>query len=283
MGGAKPPWWAPRPPGSELEASDDGRSFRPIAEVPRSVADRTPWRSRRSARASSAWRSRRRRRSGSRWVASRLAPPAAARCRDRRARPAHGARVNRFQEKAAFATRGVPLRGGHARRGARRRRAQGRRHRPHVEDAADGTLDWTPPAGRWAVLRIGYSLTGQQNSPASPEATGLEVDKLNPAHVKAYFDNYLDKYKDATGGLMGKRGLQYVITRQLGSRGAELDRRDARRVHEAPRLRHAALAARPRRPRRRERRGQRPLPLGLPQDARRPDRREPLRPAHRPC
>ena len=30
--------------------------------------------------------------------------------------------------------------------------------------------------------------------------------------VKAYFENYLDQYKDATGGLMGKRGLQYVIT-----------------------------------------------------------------------
>ena len=62
------------------------------------------------------------------------------------------------------------------------------------------------------VLRIGYSLTGQQNRPASPEATGLEVDKLNKGYVKAYFDNYLDQYKDATGGLMGKRGLQYMIT-----------------------------------------------------------------------
>ena len=76
----------------------------------------------------------------------------------------------------------------------------------------DGTLDWTPPAGRWRVLRFGYSLTGAHNSPASPEATGLEVDKLNRAHVKAYLDNYLGQYQDATGGLMGKRGLQYVIT-----------------------------------------------------------------------
>ncbi len=77
---------------------------------------------------------------------------------------------------------------------------------------ADGKLEWTPPAGRWVIQRFGYSLTGHQNSPASPEATGLEVDKLNADHVKAYFDNYLDQYKSATGGLMGKRGLQYVIT-----------------------------------------------------------------------
>jgi hypothetical protein len=76
----------------------------------------------------------------------------------------------------------------------------------------DGRLEWNPPPGRWTVLRFGYSLTGARNSPASPEATGLEVDKLDKMFVKAYFDNYLDQYKNATGGLMGKRGLQYVIT-----------------------------------------------------------------------
>jgi hypothetical protein len=59
---------------------------------------------------------------------------------------------------------------------------------------------------------MGYSLTGRRNHPASPEGTGLEVDKLDAEAVKDYFDNYLDQYKDATGGLMGKRGLQYVIT-----------------------------------------------------------------------
>jgi len=76
----------------------------------------------------------------------------------------------------------------------------------------DGTLNWTPPAGSWIVLRLGYSLTGKTNHPASPEATGLEVDKLSAEHCKAYFTDYLDQYKDATGGLMGKKGLQYVIT-----------------------------------------------------------------------
>jgi len=76
----------------------------------------------------------------------------------------------------------------------------------------DGSFEWTPPAGKWVVVRLGYSLTGHKNGPASPEATGLEVDKLSPVHVKAYFTDYLDQYKDATGGLMGKKGLQYVIT-----------------------------------------------------------------------
>jgi hypothetical protein len=124
----------------------------------------------------------------------------------------HAAVVNRFQEKAGFsaatniyamATPAVPT-------------DEAVRKSDVVDLTSkmrpDGTLDWTPPAGNWVVLRIGYSLTGQQNRPASPEATGLEVDKLNKGYVKAYFDNYLDQYKNATGGLMGKRGLGYVIT-----------------------------------------------------------------------
>lgn len=77
---------------------------------------------------------------------------------------------------------------------------------------SDGTLNWTPPAGNWKIIRFGYSLTGKQNHPASPEATGLEVDKLDAVAVKNYFEKYLDQYKNATGGLMGTRGLQYMVT-----------------------------------------------------------------------
>ncbi len=77
---------------------------------------------------------------------------------------------------------------------------------------ADGSLNWTVPAGNWKIVRFGYSLLGITNHPASPEATGLEVDKLDPIAVKAYFTNYLDQYKDATGGLMGSKGLSYMIT-----------------------------------------------------------------------
>ncbi|WP_369753958.1 glycosyl hydrolase [Flavobacterium sp. WC2409] len=78
---------------------------------------------------------------------------------------------------------------------------------------ADGTLNWIVPAGNWKIVRFGFSLLGITNHPASPEATGLEVDKLDPVAIKAYFENYLDQYKNATGGLMGnKGGLQYIVT-----------------------------------------------------------------------
>jgi alpha-L-rhamnosidase len=77
----------------------------------------------------------------------------------------------------------------------------------------DGTLDWTPPPGKWVILRFGYSLLGITNHPATAEATGLEVDKLNRAYVKSYMSQYLDSYKDTVGAdNMGKRGIKYVIT-----------------------------------------------------------------------
>ena len=68
---------------------------------------------------------------------------------------------------------------------------------------ADGRLDWTPPSGKWTVLRFGWSLTGQVNHPAEAAATGLEVDKLDPAAVQRYLDQYLSLYNDATGGKVG--------------------------------------------------------------------------------
>jgi hypothetical protein len=193
----------------ELEASDDGRNFRSVLKLPSDAVT--------VAFASVTARYFR--------VSVRTLAPQAGAGRGSQASPdapagigvaelvLHTASpVNRFQDKAAFdaatdiysmATPAVA--------------AGDIVEKSDVVDLTskmrpNGRLDWTPPPSRWIVLRFGYSLTGARNAPASPEATGLEVDKLDRAHVKAYFDNYLDQYKSATGGLMGKRGLQYVIT-----------------------------------------------------------------------
>ncbi|MES2021881.1 MAG: glycosyl hydrolase [Pseudomonadota bacterium] len=77
---------------------------------------------------------------------------------------------------------------------------------------ADGTLDWTAPAGNWIVLRGGYSPTGEVNHPATPEATGPEVDKLNAVHVQAHLDAYMAPVIKELGPLIGKRGLGYMVT-----------------------------------------------------------------------
>lgn len=76
----------------------------------------------------------------------------------------------------------------------------------------DGSLDWTPPKGRWRVIRLGYSLTGRENSPAPPEATGLEVDKFSPKHIRAYLDAYLGRFEAALGrDMIGAHGLRNLM------------------------------------------------------------------------
>lgn len=76
----------------------------------------------------------------------------------------------------------------------------------------DGQLDWTPPPGRWIVLRLGYSLIGTQNHPASPTGTGLEVDKLSREHVRDYVETYLGLYDRAVGpDLIGRRGVREMV------------------------------------------------------------------------
>jgi hypothetical protein len=45
--------------------------------------------------------------------------------------------------------------------------------------AADGTFEWDVPPGEWVIQRAGMTPTGMENSPASPEGRGPEVDKMN--------------------------------------------------------------------------------------------------------
>ncbi len=85
----------------------------------------------------------------------------------------------------------------------------------------DGRLRWTAPEGRWKILRLGYSLTGKTNSPATLEATGLEVDKFDSAAVERYLEHYLAMYKNAVGAdLFGVRGLNALLTDSAEARPA---------------------------------------------------------------
>ena len=122
-----------------------------------------------------------------------------------------GARVNQFEEKAAFVT--APDLYEYA---TPNFRPDSVVKKSDVIDLTskmrpDGTLDWTPPPGRWVVLRFGYSLLGITNHPATAEATGLEVDKLNGQDVRKYMENYLDSYKQAVGTAdIGEHGIRNV-------------------------------------------------------------------------
>lgn len=121
-----------------------------------------------------------------------------------------GARIHRWEEKAGFSflfeyettpTPRVPPDAAIARQG--------------VVDLTskmtkDGVLDWDVPAGRWTILRMGYSLTGAKNRPAVPTGLGYEVDKLSRKHTEAYLHGYLDPIAARLGPLYGK-SLRYVL------------------------------------------------------------------------
>ncbi len=76
--------------------------------------------------------------------------------------------------------------------------------------AADGRLVWDAPPGRWVVMRTGMIPIGTQNHPASPESRGLEVDKMNRAHVRSLFDGMVGEFLRRTPA-SERRALKYVI------------------------------------------------------------------------
>ncbi len=73
----------------------------------------------------------------------------------------------------------------------------------------DGALHWDVPAGKWTILRMGYSITGAKNRPATPAGSGYEVDKLSAKYVQQYFQGYMDPIREQLGDLTGST-LQYM-------------------------------------------------------------------------
>lgn len=119
-------------------------------------------------------------------------------------------KVNRFEDKAGFAALG----------NANALSTPGSDEAfAKPEDVVDvtgfvrnGKLTWDAPEGDWRIYRFGWSLTGKQNHPAPLEATGLEVDKLDPDAWTRFFRTYFDMYTDASDGMIGQRGVQYILT-----------------------------------------------------------------------
>ena len=55
----------------------------------------------------------------------------------------------------------------------------------------ESVLKWNVPEGNWTILHVGMTPTGVTNSPATPEATGLEIDKMSREHVESHFDAFI--------------------------------------------------------------------------------------------
>ena len=68
---------------------------------------------------------------------------------------------------------------------------------------SDGILEWEAPQGTWAILRIGYTTTGDVNEPATVAGTGLECDKMDTSALNLHFRNFPAKLIAHSGNFKG--------------------------------------------------------------------------------
>ena len=66
-----------------------------------------------------------------------------------------------------------------------------------------GVLNWTAPKGDWSIVRFGYTTTGMENKPATPEGTGLEIDKMDATAAKIHFDAFTGQLLEKAGPMAG--------------------------------------------------------------------------------
>ncbi|MGI4736606.1 MAG: glycosyl hydrolase [Janthinobacterium lividum] len=75
---------------------------------------------------------------------------------------------------------------------------------------ANGTLRWLAPAGRWTILRLGYTAQGHTNNAAPDTGVGLECDKFSKEAITFHFNKMMENLLPALGGLAaeGRFGLE---------------------------------------------------------------------------
>ena len=95
-----------------------------------------------------------------------------------------------------------------------------------------GTLTWDVPPGEWGVARFGTLPTGVKNAPACKDTTGLEIDKMSKEAVRHHFDSYTGKLLERLPE-QDRKALKFLVA---DSRAGPL--RDADRKGDAalPRL-----------------------------------------------
>jgi hypothetical protein len=83
---------------------------------------------------------------------------------------------------------------------------------------ASGRLTWTAPPGRWTILRMGHTSTGQVNTTGGG-GRGLECDKFNSAAVSLQFDKWFGEAVRQGGPELAARVLKgfHVDSWECGS------------------------------------------------------------------
>lgn len=57
----------------------------------------------------------------------------------------------------------------------------------------EGRLSWRVPQGRWTVIRLGHTSTGQRNCAAPDTGVGLECDKFSKEAIRLHFNKMMDR------------------------------------------------------------------------------------------
>lgn len=64
---------------------------------------------------------------------------------------------------------------------------------------ANGRLAWDVPEGKWTILRLGRTITGQTTRPAPAPGLGLESDKFDTEAIDAHIEAYIETLLKTTG------------------------------------------------------------------------------------
>ncbi len=78
---------------------------------------------------------------------------------------------------------------------------------------ADGTLNWTPPAGAWLVYRLCHASTGRPPHPVPDDVLGkvLEADKMSLEQTRFHWQTVIDPLKEHLGPLLGTSFRHFLI------------------------------------------------------------------------
>jgi hypothetical protein len=71
----------------------------------------------------------------------------------------------------------------------------------YMDDA--GKLNYKFPRGKWTVLRLGYTATGEHIIPATQEGRGLECDKLDPDVINFQLESLVGELVKELGPIVG--------------------------------------------------------------------------------
>ncbi|MCJ7778526.1 MAG: hypothetical protein MUP16_09460 [Sedimentisphaerales bacterium] len=89
--------------------------------------------------------------------------------------------------------------------------------------STDGTLRWQVPAGKWVVLRFGFTLGSARVSTSSGNWQGLVIDYMDSEIFKQYWDQVVVPILDDAGPLVGQT-LKYLCTDSWECGGANWTR-----------------------------------------------------------